>query len=85
MSNDIIKITDRPQFVPLPIPEVNRIASIHSNNGFSMKATASQLGMTVGQFQTLIYQHGNLMMAICNKKRLNGCFRPYGPKKGDKL
>ena len=83
MEQEIINATEK-RVIPLSISEVNRIASIHANNGFSMKATASQLGMHVGQFYRLIYEHGILMTAICNKKRLLGRFRPYGPKKGDK-
>lgn len=84
MNQEIINATDR-HVIPLSMSEVNRIASIHANNGFSMKATASQLGMNLGQFYRFIYEHGTLIMAICNKKRLLGRFRPYGPKKGDKL
>ena len=42
MEQEIINATEK-RVTPLSISEVNRIASIHANNGFSMKATASQL------------------------------------------
>lgn len=79
----MIEVNERPQFVQLPNKEVNRIAQMHAANGFSLAATASQMGMNVMQFQIMIMTHYNLRTAICQQKKLLGVYRPYGPKRGE--
>lgn len=70
-------------FVQLPNGEVSRIAMMHEKNGFSVYATARQLGMGIMEFYKLLMTHSNLRIAICQRKRQCGCFRPYGPKRGE--
>lgn len=79
----MIEIVERREFVQLPNKEVNRIAQMHAKNGFSLLATASQLGMNIKEFQKLIMTHENLRIAICQQKKLMGVYRPYGPKRGE--
>lgn len=79
----MIEIDTRPSFVQMPNSEVNKIAQMHAKNGFNLKATASQLGMRVGDFTNMIVTHVNLRIAICQQRRLHGIWRPYGLKRGE--